>query len=148
MSPDRWPAQRQLTPEEEAQIDAICDRFERAWQGVAGGGPTPSAADSLGDRQGPQREALLQELVALELACQQRYRPAASFDTPERLDPRPEAAGISLTGLSPVRPTVHSNQPADWPAIPGLELMEVVGSGGMGVVFKARHATLEGIVGV
>jgi serine/threonine protein kinase len=34
------------------------------------------------------------------------------------------------------------------PSIPGLELMEVIGSGGMGVVFKARQAKLDRDVAV
>src|SRR5262249_40168148 len=38
--------------------------------------------------------------------------------------------------------------PAGWPSIPGLELVNVLGSGGMGVVFKARQATLDRDVAV
>jgi hypothetical protein len=37
MSPDQPTEYEQLTPEEAAQIDAVCDRFERAWKETKAG---------------------------------------------------------------------------------------------------------------
>jgi hypothetical protein len=46
------------------------------------------------------------------------------------------------------RTDVPVARPADWPSIPGLELVSVLGSGGMGAAFKARQATLDRDVAV
>ena len=78
MSPDLPTAYEQLTPEEAAQIDAVCDRFERAWKGAKAGGPVPCLASYLGHGHGPARAVLLQELIALDRTCRKRYGLARS----------------------------------------------------------------------
>jgi tetratricopeptide (TPR) repeat protein/tRNA A-37 threonylcarbamoyl transferase component Bud32 len=127
-------AYEQLSPEEAAQIDAVCDRFERAWKDTRAGGPVPCLASYLGDGHGPAHEALFEELLALDRACQERYGRAVE----------PEAATHPMRR----RAAAPVSRPGDWPHIPGLDLLEVVGSGGMGVVFKGRQATPDRDVAV
>src|SRR6516225_6432929 len=50
------------------RIDAVCTRFEVAWRGE----PPPRIEDFLGDADGPEREALLRELLRVELDCRRQ----------------------------------------------------------------------------
>jgi WD40 repeat protein len=137
MSPDSATEYEQLTPEEAAEIDAVCDRFERAWKETKAGGPAPRVATYLGHGPGFAREILLRELVALEQACRERYGHAVR---PE--DSQECGAGAEPPATHLLRSDILSGRKPDWPSIPGLELVDFLGSGGMGVVFKARQVTL------
>jgi hypothetical protein len=66
-------AYENLAPDEAAHIDAVCDRFERAWKASREGGPFPALASYLAEGHGAAREVLFGELVALDRACRERY---------------------------------------------------------------------------
>ncbi len=121
MNSELHAARERLTPDEEARIDGICDRFERAWKKVPRGGPTPCVAKFVADGDLSLSKALLDELTALEKQCRERY---------QRED-RPGALG-GITAISPARYVPgHSATQADpsseWPIIPGMSIVELLG---------------------
>jgi tetratricopeptide (TPR) repeat protein len=135
------PTYEQLNPQEAARVDAVCDGFEQAWKAAHAGGTLPRLASFLSCCDGSERTVLLRELVALDRACRERYGLAVRPEDYQELGVA-EGSGAADSCSVP-RAIGGSVYPrANWPSLPGLELVEVLGSGGMGVVFKARQPTL------
>jgi serine/threonine protein kinase/Tfp pilus assembly protein PilF len=144
MSRDSQTVFERLTPEEAALIDATCDRFERAWKAAIAGSEQPSVESFMVNCEGAAREALYQELTALDRQCQERYGTIIEPQLKIELGaPCDDPATATTKAMD--RATVSGTS---WPTIPGLQLLKIIGSGGMGVVFKARQTSLDREVAV
>ncbi len=114
------------------RVNEACDRFEADWKA----GLKPQIEDCLADLQGPERFALLRELLTLEVELRRRQGDLVSFDEYQgRFQAESEQAIVASVARS-CAPMVIDN----------YELLGEIARGGMGVVYKARQLNANRLV--
>jgi WD40 repeat protein/serine/threonine protein kinase len=127
-----------LPPSLLRHAEQVCRRFEAVWK--AGG--RPAIEDHLREAPEPERRALLRELIEVEVEYRQRAGEAPEAEDYRQRFPDVDAAWLAGVLVPP------AGGPAPGACVGDYELLEEIGRGGMGVVFKARQRRLGRLVAV
>jgi WD40 repeat protein/serine/threonine protein kinase len=138
----------------EIEVDELCLRFEAAWKA----GQRPAIEDYLAGSCGEERLALLRELLLLDLFYRRRDKEHPRAEDYLARFPNLQSSWTEIDRLSnpslipvdsdtlTVPTTAHGKQGKRSVSLANYDQIELLGQGGMGVVYRARQVRLNRIV--
>ncbi|MEL7497767.1 MAG: serine/threonine-protein kinase [Planctomycetota bacterium] len=127
------------------RIDDLCAQFERRWQANDPPSIEQAIADDLSE---DARQLLLSELLVLEIDYRRRRGEALTADEylerfPDHVETIRDAMGLDKAKGRHFEPPSIDQVAKQFPS---LEIISLLGAGGMGAVYKARQKGLDRLV--